>query len=134
RARDVRTPDRATGRLLENRGELDANTELVEALHDALGAIASHVPESAERRFQLARVRQVQTENVRLDITFDGTQLHAGHDSHAKHEAGLRRVANSGNRVMIRQRDRRQTGAFGGGNDVGRRTRTVGRGRMDVKI
>ena len=133
-ARDVRAADGATSGLLENGAELDANTELVEALHDTRGSRATHLAELDELRFHFACVAQVQSENVCFHIALDRAQLHAGDHANVElgaHASGFRDPVE---RVVIGERDRRETHALRFADDVRGCARAIGRSRMRVQV
>jgi len=133
-ARDVWSADRAARRLFEHRAQVDTNSELVEPLDDSLGARASHVAQRDECRFHLTGIGEMKAENVRFDVTLDGAQLDAGNDTKPVRCAGARRLLDTGDGIVIGECDRLQAGPLRRGDDVGRRTRSVGRGGVNVKI
>src|SRR5262249_30862263 len=126
RACDVWASDRTARRLLENRGELDAYSELVQAYDDALGARATHVAKRHETRLERPRIGQVQAEDVRLNIVLDGTQLDARHHANAELGTGRQGFADPIEGVVIGERDRAQSNTLGLEHDITRRARAVG--------
>jgi hypothetical protein len=130
----VRATDRASRRLLEHVRDRDAHAELVEPLHDALGARATHVAEANEPRFELPRIRQVQSEDVRFDVAFDRAQLNAGNYANADRRTGVGRFGHAVDRIVIGQRDGGETDAPGFLHHVSRRARAVGRRGVNVQV
>jgi hypothetical protein len=126
-------PNRAAGRLLEHGGELDADAKLVQSCTMRSARVRRISRKRGERRLQLARVGKMESEDVRLDVAFHRAQLDAGDDAHAELP---RRASRSRCRdgVVIGQRDRRQSDALRARRRLGRRTRSVGRGGVDVEI
>jgi hypothetical protein len=110
------------------------HAELVQPQHHPLGARATHLAKTHERRFELARVREMQSEDVRFRVALDGAQLDTGDEAHTEGRRLCRRFGDAGHGVVIGERDRRQSGAVRGAHHIGRRARPVGRGRVRVQI
>ncbi len=134
RAGNVRTTDGAARGLLQHRRQLDADAKLVQSLDDPCCPSAPHVPQSDELAFHRAHVAQMQAEDVRFTVALDGTQLDARNDPHAKLGTHRRRFGYSVDRVVVRQRERREANAFRLTDDVSRSTRSVRRRRVRVKV
>jgi len=133
-ARDMRPSNGAATRLLEDRREVDTNAELIQPNNHALGPEATHLAKLDEAPLELARIPEVQAENVRLDLALDRTQLDAGHQSNSERLARDHRFSDPGDRVVIGQRERTEANALGLAHDVRRRPRAVRRGGMGVEI
>ena len=134
RTRHVRASNRAAGRLLEHRVELDAHAKLVQALHDARGARAPHLAKRDELRFHLSRVGEVETEDVRLDVTLDRAELDARNDTNANLETGGDRFSDAVERVVIGERNRLKSDALCLTNDVCRGARSIRRRGVRVEV
>jgi hypothetical protein len=133
-ARDVRPADRAARGLLEHRREVDADAELIEPNHHSLGAQTAHFTKRDETRFELTRVAQVQSQNVRFDLSFDGTQLDASHDAHAELLTGGDSLGDPRDGIVIGEGKRAEADALRLSYDVGGRSRAVRRGGMGVQV
>src|SRR5215467_431714 len=68
RTRDVRAPDGAARGLLQDSAELEPDAELIQAYDDALCARVSHRSKRRELRLDRTRIRDMQSEDVRLRI------------------------------------------------------------------
>jgi hypothetical protein len=77
---------------------------------------------------------QMQAEHVCLSVAFDGAQLDAGHDPHAKLPAGVLRLRNASDAVVIGECDGDELGLLRGPDDIGWRARPIGRRRMHVQV
>jgi hypothetical protein len=76
----------------------------------------------------------MEPENMSLYITFDGAELDAGHDAYAKLLGHRCRFGDSGDRIVIGQRDGGEADALRFPDDVGRRARSVGCRRVRVQV
>ena len=113
---------------------MTGNAERVEALDYELGAFATRLLELVERGGHVLRMREVQPEHVNLVALIDGAELDAGNHAHAERCARGLCGRYSVDRVVIGERDRGESGALCGGDDVSRSDRTVGRRGVHVEI
>jgi hypothetical protein len=79
-------------------------------------------------------MREMQTEHVNLVAIIDSAQLDAGHDSNAEQLAGVLCFRDAVDGVVVRERDRYETGALRGGDDISGSDGAIGRSRMHVEI
>ena len=111
------------------------HAERVEPLDDPLGARArASRASSASSRSSTDGVAQVQAEEVRLAVAFDGAQLDAGTMRTPSSSPARARFGEPVDRVVIGERDRGEPGALRRAHHVGRRARAVGRRRVHVQV
>ena len=132
--RNVWTSDRAASGLLHHRLEIDPYAELVETRDDSRRAVPAHLPKPHKLGLERPGVGQMQTENVRFAVAFHGAELDARDDAHAELGAGGRCFRDAVDRVVISERDRGQPDSLRFADDVGRRSRPVGRCGMRMQV
>ena len=133
-SRDVRPTDRTTGCLVEHGVERDRNAEPVQRFDDALGAGAACGAEHRQLSLELFESGEVQAQHVHFAVAFDGTELHARNDSDSESFTCLTSLGDAGERIVIGERDRLETGSLCRLDDAGRRYGAVGRRRVHMQI
>jgi hypothetical protein len=109
-SRHVRSPQRGVGRNREHIVERYPHADRVEAPHDLLGPVTSRFAKNLELTIHFLDAIDVQPQKVHFLGTLVGAQLDSRHESQS-HTRGCGRGASDAiDRVMVCQRDRRQTG------------------------
>ena len=134
RAGDMGPADRAGRRLMKHRLDRDRDAERVEPFDDSNCAVQAHLAQAAETVFQFREFTEMQAQEVCLGVVFHRAQLDTGNQSDAHLRAHSARIREASDRVMIREGERGEPGGMRGVRDIGRRPRTVRRGRMCVKV
>jgi hypothetical protein len=117
-ARNMGTANRAASRLRKDIFEGDLHAELVETTDDSLGTRQAHRAQVTETVADALDVAQMQSEQMRLCFTLDGTEFDARHDTDAQEVPFLARLGESINGVVIRQRYRHQSEFARGAHDI----------------
>src|SRR5205085_5858118 len=105
-SRNVRATNRSPGGFLEDRLHRYGDAELIESLHDPHGAIDAHLAERDQLVLELRNIGKMEAEDVRLDRSFDGTQLDAIDESNTDFARGCTGFSKPRHRVVIGERER----------------------------
>ena len=130
----MRPADRRSTRLLENALERDAHAIGVQQVDDLRGAGPAHLPELDELRVDRNRAAEMKAEHVRLVLVLDRAQLDPGHETNAKALTLHHRFGEPGGRIVIGERDGRETRLVRFLDDDGRRESAVRRRRVRVEV
>lgn len=133
-ASDVWPAQCAPRRLGEHVLERDPHAKLVEAPDDCLPAGMAHHAKLVQAALDRPRIAQMQTKQVRFVVALHGTQLHAGHDAHPLDTTSLGGLGESGDGIVVGERDGCEPDLAGGTRHCRRRTRTIGSSRVRVQI
>ena len=133
-ARHVRTADGTASRMAQHGVKRHRNPQRVQAFDDALRPVESHVAQTRQPLLELCQFAQVEAKNMSLEISLDSAQLHTADDAQPQSRRRGPGRLESGNGVVVGQRERDQLCRMRGGDDLGRRTRAVGRSRVRVQI
>jgi hypothetical protein len=123
--RDVWATNSSAGGFLEDCLHCYSDAELIESLHDPRGAVDAHLAERDQLVLELHYIGEMEAEDVRLDHSFDSTELDSIDESNADFARGCTGFNESRHRVVIGERERLETHCFCGARDVGGRARPI---------
>lgn len=133
-SRDMRPAKRPTPRFGKDIFERYRKPQFGEPFDNAASALDAFVLEAFERRSDGVGIADVQCEKMDLEVTIVGAELATAHDANAESHSSRYGLVVSGDGIMIGYRDRLQFRTHGGLNELGRRDRAIGRGRVRMKI
>jgi hypothetical protein len=110
--RDVRPPDRSAVGLKQYFVHGQGNAELVESLDNPPSARVPGHPEIGQLLFERPELGKVQREEMNLVVLIVRTQLHAGYHANSGARGSIARRKNPIDRIVIGERNGRQTTAL----------------------
>jgi hypothetical protein len=118
--RNVRAPNSASASVCEHVIEGDQHAVCVELLHDRERPPRPHLAQCAKLPVEHSGIGEMKAEEMRLGVTFDGAQLDAVDDTNAKLLTHRTRLGETGDGIMVGQRDGEQTRGMRRADDVRR--------------
>jgi len=126
--------DRPARRFAHHIFHRHRRAEVRQALDHRLRAVDALSLEEGEARGERVLVRDVQREEMHLDVAVVRAQLAPRNDAYAELARGGRRLGDAADRVVVGERDGAESRVASGANHVRGRERAVGRDGVGMQV